>query len=83
KKSRICLDFGDEGISRTAHANITYDHKHRKYYINHGGGQNLTYLNDMPVLQPVLLAGGEEMSISDTKLRFVPFCSEEFDWQET
>jgi pSer/pThr/pTyr-binding forkhead associated (FHA) protein len=79
---RICLDFGDSQISRTSHASITYDPRGKKYFINHGGGKNLTYLGEDPVLTPIELKGGEEVMIGDTTLRFVPFCGEDFDWRD-
>lgn len=79
---RICLDFGDNQISRTNHAAITYDPRGKKYFVAHGGGKNLTYLGDEPVLVPVELKGGEEVMIGDTTLRFVPFCGAEFDWRD-
>lgn len=79
---RICLDFGDPQISRTSHASITYDPRGKKYFINHGGGKNLTYLGEDPVLTPIELKGGEEVMIGDTTLRFVPFCGEDFDWRD-
>lgn len=80
---RICLDFGDEQISRSQHAVITYDPRGRKYFVQHGGGKNLTYLNgDQPVLTPVELKGGEVIALGDTQLRFVPFCGKDFDWQD-
>ncbi|MDJ0948651.1 MAG: FHA domain-containing protein [Alphaproteobacteria bacterium] len=80
---RVCLDFGDEQISRSQHAIITYDPRGRKYFVQHGGGKNLTYLGeDQPVLTPVELFGGEEITLGETALRFVPFCGKEFDWQD-
>ena len=79
---RICLDFGDTQISRTNHAALTYDPRGKKYFVAHGGGKNLTYLGDEPVLMPVELKGGEEIMIGDTKLRFVPFCGADFDWRD-
>lgn len=83
KTERVCLDFGDEQISRNQHAVITYDPRGRKYFVQHGGGKNLTYLGDeQPVLTPVELTGGEEITLGDTTLRFVPFCGKEFDWQD-
>lgn len=80
---RICLDFGDEQISRSQHAVITYDPRGRKYFVQHGGGKNLTYIEgDQPVLTPVELKGGETISLGATELRFVPFCGKDFDWQD-
>jgi hypothetical protein len=83
QNARICLDFGDEAISRSApHAIITYDPRGRKFYLQHGDGKNLTYLNNEPVLVPTQLTGGEQISLGQTILRFVPLCGEDFDWQD-
>lgn len=80
---RVSLDFGaqsDEQISRSKHAIITFDPKGKKYYLHSGDGTNLTYLNDVPVLMPVEISGGEEIVLGETHLCFVPFCGENFDW---
>jgi len=77
---RISLNFGDSEISRDRHAVLTYDHKGRRFFIQHGGGANLTYVGDDPVLQPMELRGREVIGIGQTKLCFVPFCSPEFGW---
>ncbi|MBI1203220.1 MAG: FHA domain-containing protein [Rhodopseudomonas sp.] len=76
------LDFGDETISREGHAFITYDYVARKFYIQHGGKSNLVRVNQAPVLQPTELKQGDEISLGNTVLRFVPFCGENFDWQD-
>lgn len=81
---RVQLDFGDEEISRSQHCLVTYDPKSRKFFIQHGGGRNLTYIgsDEQPVLAPVELKPDEEIGIGATKLRFVPFCGEGFDWND-
>lgn len=79
-ESRVSIDFGDDQISRENHALLTYDAKNKKFYIQHGGGTNLTYLEDSPVLQPYELLGNEIISIGNTKLYFVPFCGTNFNW---
>ncbi len=79
---RIKLDFGDEQISRSGHAVVTYDPRGRKFYVQHGGGTNLTYLGDQPVLSPTELSALSHISIGNTALRFVPLCGAEFDWQD-
>ncbi len=81
KTERICLNFGDEEISRNKHAIVTYDPRGRKFYVQHGGGKNLSYLGEQPLLVPAELHGGEEILLGQTTLRFVPFCGEDFDWQ--
>ena len=78
---RVSLDFGDEEISRESHALLTYDTKGRKFYLQHGGGVNLTYVGDSPVLQILELKGREIISIGKTNLCFIPFCGAEFEWQ--
>ena len=82
ENARARLDYGDEGISRENHAALTYDPRGRKFYLQHGGGVNLTYLGDTPVLTPTSLEPMQDICIGDTTLRFVPFCGPDFDWQD-
>ncbi len=77
---RLSLDFGDEMITRSDHANITYDPRGKKFYIKHGGGTNLTYVNDEPVLSPQELPPHTHIMIGNTTLRFVPLSGKHFDW---
>lgn len=77
---RCRIDYGDVEISRKTHASVTYDPKGRKFYLMHGGGQNLTYLGDQPVLAPAILNGGELIFIGKTTLKFIPLCGPDFDW---
>ena len=81
-KVRAQLDFGDLEISRNGHATIVYDPRGRRFYLQHGGGTNLTYLNDQPVLAPQELTGHEIILMGQTQLHFVPFCGPDFDWQD-
>ncbi|HYI70370.1 MAG TPA: FHA domain-containing protein [Skermanella sp.] len=79
---RVCLNFGDDQISRSGHANIAFDPRSRRFYLQSGTGANLTYIEgrDEPVLTPVLLRGGEVLLLGGTQLKFVPFCGPDFDW---
>jgi hypothetical protein len=79
---RIVIDFGDEHISRTGHTIVTYDPKSRKFFIQHGGGKNLTYMNEAPVLAPTELPASASIQVGETTLRFSPFCGDDFDWQD-
>ena len=79
-EDRVTLDFGDEEISRQGHAMLTYDTKGKKFYVQHGGGINLTYLGDTPVLQPHEIKGREIICIGNTHLCFIPFCGSDFEW---
>lgn len=80
--NRVSLNYGDDEISRDNHATLTYDPRGRKYYIMPGGGQNLAYIDDQPVLVPAELILNQEISLGKTTMRFVPFCGERFDWQD-
>jgi len=77
---RVSINYGDEEISRKSHALLTYDPKGKRFYLNHGGGINLTYIGEDPVLQTIELKGREIISIGNTKLCFIPFCGPEFTW---
>lgn len=79
-EERVSINFGDEEISRSGHAVLTYDPKGNKFYLQHGGGVNLTYLGENPVLQAQELKGREIISIGKTQLCFVPFCDSTFVW---
>jgi FHA domain len=76
----ICIDFGDESISRKEHAFIIYDPKNNAYYIKHGGSQNLTYLNGAMVMDPKQLAAHDCILVGQTELLFVPLCADGFNW---
>jgi hypothetical protein len=79
--SRVVLDYGDGEISRSNHAFLTYDSKNRKFFIQHGGGANLTYIGELPLLQPIELESGQIISIGNTKLSFISFCGPNFNWE--
>lgn len=77
---RICLDFGDESISREEHAFITYDDETRTFYLQHGGKSNLVRLAGKPVLAPTVLGPNDLFRIGNTTFRFVACCGPDFDW---
>jgi hypothetical protein len=80
---RVSLDFGDQRISREAHAFIIYDDMERRFYIRDGGKSNLVRLNARPVMQPTELSARDILELGDTSLCFLPFCGPDFDWQPT
>ena len=79
---RVPLDYGDQKISRRNHGVITYDPRGRKFYVQPGSGQNLTYVNDEPVLAPRELEPLTHVQLGDTVLRFVPLCGAGFSWDD-
>jgi hypothetical protein len=76
------VNFGDDSISRSEHAFITYDFKSRKFYLSHGGKAALVRLNDQPVLQPCELNSGDLIAMGQSIFRFNAFCGPNFDWQD-
>lgn len=77
---RITLNFGDDEISRENHCSIIFDDKNERFFLNHGDSQNLTYLNDQPVLAPSELADGAMITIGDTQMLFKALCGGSFSW---
>lgn len=79
---RVALTFGDSQVSRGTHATVIYDPRGRDFYVQHGGGTNLTYLDDKPLLEPKQLNPRDRITIGDTVLMLVPLCDKNFDWQD-
>ena len=78
----VRLDFGDTAISRENHAAIAFDDEQNAFFIGHGGKSNLVRLNDRPVLATEELTSGDIVSIGETSLRFIAFCSADFSWRD-
>lgn len=83
ESARVCLDYGDVGISRSNAFIIRYDPKKRKFKILPGEGTNIVYVNDEDLDSPSELKAGDIIELSETKLRFIPFCGDDFDWVDT
>ncbi len=80
RQSDIALTFGDKGISGTDHCYVVYDPRSREFSAQNGVGKNLTYVGDALAIDRKPLTHGTLISVSDTVLRFVPFCDESFNW---
>ena len=78
--NEICVDF-DSTISRVKHTTIIYDYKNALFFIQHGEGNNLTYLNETIVLQPIQLAKGDIITLGNTDFEFMPFCDDNCRWE--
>jgi hypothetical protein len=74
------VDFGDESISRSEHALVIYDPQSNAFFLNHGSGQNLTYLNDELVMEAKTLQAHDRIKMGQTEFLFVPLCTEQFWW---
>ena len=70
-------------VSQKNHVRIAYDAKHNNFQLIPGEGTNVTYLNDEPLYVPQKLNAYDVLEMGDTKLIFVPLCSERFRWPES
>lgn len=78
-KMDICIDE-DEAISRENHAIISYSPKKRLFRIYPGDSRGLVYLNDEEVITADELNLYDIIELGKTKLMFIPFCGERFEW---
>ena len=79
---RVSLDFGDGSISRSKHAFVLYEPRKRQYFVRPGDGANLTYLNGELLADSRPLTPSDIIEVGATKLKFVPLCGPEFDWED-
>ena len=77
----ICI-AGDETISRRSHAIISFEPKRGTFRLSAGDGRGLVYLNDEPVESPAKLMPYGVIELGQTKLMFIPFCGEQFNWTQ-
>lgn len=77
----ISLDFGDQSVSRSAHASVAYDEEQNKFFMGHGGKSNVVRRNGAPVLATEEMNHGDTVRIGKTTLRFVAFCGPDFNWE--
>ena len=61
---------------------LIYEPRQRRWLLSHGEGTNLTYLDGYVVVEVVEIEAGAEIQLGDTTMRFQPFCSKAFDWQD-
>lgn len=72
----------DDAVSRENHGAVSYSPKNHTFRIYPGDSKGLVYLNDEEVLTPTLLKAFDVIELGQTKLMFVPFCSEKFNWSK-
>ena len=74
---------GDDSISRENHASITFNPRNLKFTIATGEGRGLIYLNGEVIETSTEVSSYDELEIGDTKLVFIPFITESFEWKES
>jgi len=81
-ENHIAIKNGDSSISREKHALIIYDYANNVFYIKHGDGQFLSYLNGEVLLETKQLKANDKIKLGSTELIFIPLCSDEFNWKD-
>lgn len=75
----ICIQ-NDESVSRDNHAAVSYNPKNKTFKIHPGSSRGLVYLNGNDVDMPTELSMYDVIELGQTKLVFIPFCGEKFQW---
>ena len=73
---------GDQTVSRSGHAVVTYDSKHMDFSVSAGQSHGLTYLNGERVDVTNSLNAYDKIEVGETVLMFLPFCGENFRWSD-
>jgi hypothetical protein len=76
----VCI-AGDDTISRENHAIISFNPKSRQFKLHPGESRGLVYLNGDEVDQPSGINAGDTIELGQTKLMFVPLCTDAFTWE--
>ena len=79
--NRIVLNR-DQFVSREKHAFITYEPKHRKFYVKPGDSSGLTYLNDQYITETKPIAERDIIELGKSKFIFIPLCCDSFTWED-
>ncbi len=73
---------GDPSISREKHAIILYEPKANIFLVQPGDAKELFYLNDKVVLTATEINAYDVITLGESKLLFIPCCSEKFNWDQ-
>lgn len=74
--------LSEQTISQRNHASIAYYEKYNVFYIIPGRSRNISFLNGKPLDTPQMLQPYDEIEFGETKLLFLPLCTERFRWKQ-
>jgi pSer/pThr/pTyr-binding forkhead associated (FHA) protein len=80
EKMDICIK-DDKTISNENHARLSFSERNNTFNLIPAENKNVIYLNDNEVFTPTLLNAYDVIDFGETKLMFIPFCSDKFDWK--
>lgn len=73
---------GDERISRSKHAVISFYAKRQTFHVGPADGRNIIELNDEPVFNSMEMKSYDVLTVGSTKLMLVALCGPRFSWTE-
>ena len=76
----VCLNFGDNSISRENHVSVAFDSEQDAFFIGQSGRSNIVRLNNKPLLSTEQVRTGDQIRVGETTLRLVALCGEGFSW---
>lgn len=79
EKMDVCIR-GDKTISSENHARLSYSEKNNRFKLIPAESRNIIYLNGEEVFAAQPLEAYDVINFGETKLMFLPFCSERFTW---
>lgn len=72
--------LGDDKVDRYRHAILAFDNKTQKTTLLPGESVGLVYLENAAVYSPQVLQTSAKIEIGESKLMFIPFCGDKFEW---
>lgn len=83
-KKEVGVKLSDKSLTRSsAIARVLYEDKKHEFYVSEcSGAEKPTYLNGELVSGFNKLAAGDVIEVGNSKLLFVPLCTEKFSWEE-
>ena len=72
----------DNSVSREKHTWITYDPKHRVFFIQPGESSGLSYLNGETVMETKKMVAKDKIEIGDGMYLLISLCDESFSWED-
>ncbi len=77
----ICVR-GDKAIGHERHAVIAYDSMEKVFFFGPADGKSIVRINGKMAMVPTEIHAFDVITVGSTKLMFVPFCGERFNWDE-
>ncbi len=83
-KREAGVKLSDKSLTRSsATARVLYEDRKHEFYVSECvGAEKPTYLNGELVSGFNKLAAGDVIDVGNTKLLFIPLCTEKFSWEE-